>query len=350
MSSKYSVRRSVDEIRVALIGIGNVASAFVQMLYANGIKGIWHERIGGYKRTDLKIVGAFDIDNRKVGKELSEAIFSEPNVTPKFSDVGQTGIVVQPGIATYGIPRHLGANPVKADNFVELLKTSKPDVVLNLIPSGMQDTSYDYAEAAWKAGCCFVNATPASVATDGSLKRKFESARLVIVGDDLLSQFGGTAFHKGILDFMHSRGLKIDKSYQLDVGGGTETLNTINEEVKLDKREIKTESISEELPYKFQTVAGTTDYVDYMGNNRTSYFWIQAKTLFDSDVKIDVYLRTNDGANAGNILLDVIRAVSRARSQRRFGAPKEICEYGFKKLEHPALLRKAHEEFFDRYG
>ena len=347
---KLGLTRRSNAIRIALIGVGNVASAFVQMIYAGDVKGIWHERIGGYERTDLKIVGAFDIDARKAGHDLSEAIFAEPNVTPRFSEVGQTGIVVQPGIANYEIPKHIVGTPVKSEDFGELLKACQADVVLNLIPSGMHETSYQYAEAALRAGCSFVNATPSSVATDSALTKRFENAGLVIVGDDLLSQFGGTAFHKGILDFMNSRGIRVEKSYQLDVGGGSETLNTINEEIKLDKREIKTGSISEEIPYKFETVAGTTDYVDYMGNNRTSYFWIQAKTLFESDIKIDVYLRTNDGANAGNVLLDVTRAVSKAKNQRRYGSPQEICDYGFKKPSRPALLRKAHEEFFSRYG
>ncbi len=349
-NSKGGLPRESKAIRVALIGVGNVASAFVQMIYAGDVKGIWHERIGGYERTALKIVGAFDIDARKVGYDLSEAIFAEPNVTPRFSEVGQTGIVVQPGIANYEIPKHIAGAPVKSDDFGQLLKACQADVVLNLIPSGMHQTSYEYAVASLMAGCSYVNASPSSVATDMALVRKFEKAGLIIVGDDLLSQFGGTAFHKGILDFMNSRGVHIEKSYQLDVGGGSETLNTINEEIKLDKRDIKTGSISEEIPYKFETVAGTTDYVDYMGNNRTSYFWIQAKTLFDSDIKIDVYLRTNDGANAGNILLDVTRAISKAKSQKRYGSPQEICDYGFKKPSRPALLRKAHEEFFARYG
>ncbi len=345
-----SGRRSSREIRVALIGVGNVASGFVQAVYAKVLNGIWHDVIGGYKRDNIKIVAAFDIDNRKVGKDLSEAIFSEPNVTPKFSSVERTGITVQPGMVNYQIPRHLDNLSVGAENFLELLKAAKADVVLNLIPSGMADTSLDYAQAALKANCSFVNTTPEAIANDNSLKAKFATAKLVLVGDDLLSQFGGTAFHKGILDFMDSRGLRIEKSYQLDVGGGNETLNTINERVKFEKREIKTESISEEIPYKFETVAGTTDYVDYLGNNRTSYFWIQAKSLFDSEVKIDVYLRTNDAANAGNVLIDVIRAVSKAKESRRYGSPKEICDYGFKKLTNPALLRKAREEFFGVYG
>jgi myo-inositol-1-phosphate synthase len=338
------------DIRLAIIGVGNVASCFVQAIYSKKLDGVWHEKIGGYKTSDIKIVAAFDIDKRKVGRDLAEAIFSEPNVTPKFSDVPKTGIKVQPGIVNYEVPKYLADKLVGADNFADLLKLTRANIVLNLIPSGMPDTSFDYAEAALKAGCSFINATPVPVANNDTLRNRFVESKVVIVGDDLLSQFGGTAFHKGILDFMNSRGLKIEKSYQLDVGGGTETLNTINESVKMEKREIKTESIAEELPYKFETVAGTTDYVDYMGNNRTSYFWIQAKSFFNSSVKIDVYLRTNDAANAGNVLFDVVRAVAKAKQEGRYGSPKEICDYGFKKLRKPALLRKAHEEFLDRYS
>ncbi|MHB1909503.1 MAG: inositol-3-phosphate synthase [Nitrososphaerales archaeon] len=349
--TRSNVRTKVRrEIRIALLGVGNVASALVQALYARNPSGVWHETIGSYRVSDIKIVSAFDIDKRKVGKDLSEAIFASPNVSPKFWDVPQTGIIVQPGIMNYEIPRHLTSDPVGTSDFVNLLKESSPHIVLNLIPSGMPDTSYDYAKAALKAGCSFINATPVVLASDRNLRNKFGSSKLVLVGDDLMSQFGGTAFHKGILDFMNSRGIVVEKSYQLDVGGGNETLNTINEDVKISKRDIKTDSISGELPYKFETVAGTTDYVDYMGNNRTSYFWIKARSLFDSEIKIDVYLRTNDGANAGNVLLDVIRAVGSSLMSKRYGSPKEICDYGFKKIEEPTLLRKAHEEFLKKYS
>jgi myo-inositol-1-phosphate synthase len=348
--SKKGIHKQYDKsIKVAIIGVGNVASCFVQSVYAKQVRGIWHEKIGGYATHNVKITGAFDVDKRKVGKDLSQAIFSDPNVCPKFSNVPETGIIVQPGILNADIPKHLINQSIGGPDFAERLRMTGAQIALNLIPSGMSDSGFEYARASIKAGCSFINATPEVIAGDTSLVRKFQSAKLVLVGDDLLSQFGGTAFHKGILDFMNSRGLSIEKSYQLDVGGGNETLNTINEAVKLEKRNIKTASISEEIPYKFETVAGTTDYVDYMGNNRTSYFWIQARSFFDSEIKIDVYLRTNDAANAGNVLFDVVRAVARARQRRRFGCPEEICAYGFKKLAKPALLRQTHDDFLSRY-
>ncbi len=337
-------------IRIAIIGVGNVASVFVQSLYSPKVGGIWHPKIGGFSRDNIELVSSFDIDKKKIGKDLSEAIFAPPNVGLKFANVKKIGIEVQPGILLDDIPKHLAVDAVGTENFTDLLKQSKPDIALNLIPSGMQDTSSEYAAAAIHSKCSFINATPASIATDKSISTKFASSKLVVVGDDLMSQFGGTAFHKGILDFMNSRGLKIEKSYQLDVGGGNETLNTINEDVKIAKRDIKTETIAEEIPYKFKTTAGTTDYVDYMGNNRTSYFWIVAKSFFDSEVKIDVYLRTNDGANAGNVLLDVVRAVAKSQKGHHYGAQREICDYGFKKLPKPVLLHHAHAEFLKKYS
>lgn len=337
-------------IRIVILGVGNVASALVQALCLGELAGEWHEKVGGYNKGDITIVGAFDVDRRKVGRDLAEGIFAAPNVTPRFSNVTNIGVQIQPGIANEEVPEHLSENSSGTDKFPELLKACSADVVLNLIPSGMQVTSRLYCEASLLAGCSFVNATPATIANDPTLARKFGRSRLVLAGDDLLSQFGGTAFHKGILEFMNRRGLAIEKSYQLDVGGGSETLNTIDESVKLGKRSIKTEAISEEIPYSFDTVAGTTDYVDYMGNDRTSYFWIQARTAFGSKIKVDVYLRTNDGANATNVLIDVIRAVASARNDGRYGVPGDICAYGFKKFASPVHLREAQDEFLASYG
>lgn len=339
----------MPKIKVAIIGVGNVAGAFVQSAFAKKIPGLWHSRVGGYGFNDVEIVAAFDVDKRKIGLELSEAIFQSPNVGPRFSNVPKTKIVVETGILKDTPPTHLAENVSPAESIVKDLRESGATIALNLIPSGMPKTSVAYANQCLAAGVSFVNTTPSVVALKADLQKKFKKAKLVLAGDDMMSQFGGTAFHKGILDFINSRAIEIEKSYQLDVGGGNETLNTISEDVKIEKRDIKTEAIAAEVPYKFSTVAGTTDYVDYMGNNRTSYFWIAAKGAFDSKVEIDVYLRTNDGANAVNILLDVVRAVSYSLKRKRFGSIAEINDYGFKKLQKPVLLHKAHVEFNKKY-
>lgn len=337
------------KIRVAIIGIGNVASALVQGIYAKKLPGLWHAKVGGHTFNDIEVVAAYDVDNRKTGVPLSEALFKEPNVGARFIDLKQTRISVQSGILKDPPPANIAANVVSEDSILESLKRIKPDIALNLIPSGLPKTSLAYASQCLQAGVSFVNCTPSVVAQKSEIQRKFRNARLVVAGDDLMSQFGGTAFHKGILDFINSRGIKIEKSYQLDVGGGNETLNTISEDVKMEKRDIKTESISAEVPYKFATVAGTTDYVDYMRNNRTSYFWISGKGAFDSEIGIDVYLRTNDGANGLNVLLDVIRAVSYSVKRKWYGSPAEINKYGFKKLAKQVGLHLAHEEFNKKF-
>ena len=321
----------------------------VQAAYAKRIEGVWHKRVGGYDVRDIEIVAAFDIDKRKNGVDLSQAIFQKPNVTPKLEDIAQSGIIVKAGIMKDEVPRHLEGSVESVNSIAKELKESGSSVALNLIPSGMPKTSLAYANECLKTGVSLINATPAKLATNTSLGKRFRSAKLVIAGDDLMSQFGATAFHKGILDFINSRGIRVDKSYQLDVGGGNETLNTISEEIKLAKRDIKTESIAAEIPYKFATVAGTTDYVDYMGNNRTSYFWISGRGFFDSEVKIDVYLRTNDGANSANVLFDVVRAVSQSLRKKEYGAVPEICDFGFKRLPKPVLLHDAHKEFMKKF-
>jgi myo-inositol-1-phosphate synthase len=345
------------KIRIALIGIGNCACSLVQGLgYYNeddSKNGLWHRLVGRYRVSDLEIVEAFDIDAKKIGLDLSEAIFSKPNVAKKYFDLNPLNVKVKRGFLYDELPHHL-RNSFDVENgepydIVELLKNNKVDVLVNLISSGLDMTSKYYAEVAIESGCCFINTTPSLIASDESIVKRFKEENSVVVGDDLMSQFGGTAFHKGILDFMHNRGIKIIKSYQLDVGGGTETLNTLNEDVKFMKRNMKTKAISVELPYEFETVAGTTDYVDYMQNDRTSYYWIQGEGFLGSSVRFDIYLRTSDGPNAGNILIDVIRAVKVAKDEGNFGAPLDICGYGFKHAPKNIKLKDAYPDFALKY-
>ncbi|NWG08699.1 MAG: L-myo-inositol-1-phosphate synthase [Nitrososphaerales archaeon] len=344
-------------IRIALIGVGNSACSLVQGIGYYGEDdsrmGLWHKSVGGYRVSDVKVVEAFDIDGRKVGLDLSEAIFSKPNVARRHFDVDTIGVKVKRGFLYDELSHHLrGSFDIRDEDpseMVSALRSSRADILVNLISSGLDRTSKAYAEIAIKSGCCFVNATPSLIASDEHFVKRFKEANLVVVGDDLMSQFGGTAFHKGILDFMHSRGIKITKSYQLDVGGGNETLNTLDEGVKFTKRGMKTKAISIELPYEFETVAGTTDYVDYMLNDRTSYYWIQGESFLASPIKVDIYLRTSDGPNAGNVLLDIIRAVKATKDKRSFGAPLEICGYGFKHTSKSVGLRDAYRDFALKY-
>lgn len=341
-------------IKVAIIGTGNAASIFLQGLeyYRDGKRkdGLWHQVVGGYHSSDIEVVGAFDIDAGKIGRKLSEAVFVPPNVVPKLVAVGSS-VTVKSGLILDSPPSYL--KPARSRNdragFERYLSDCGAEIVLNAISSGMDKSTLGYAEAASKNGLSFINCSPTIVASDRRQVKKFTDAESIVAGDDLMSQFGGTAFHKGILSFMHSRGIRVSKSYQLDVGGGSETANILNEQVKASKRSLKTRSISTELPYEFDIAAGTTDYVDYLGNQRTSYFWFKGEGFMASDMEVDVYLRTRDGPNAGNILIDVVRAVKTARDRGLKGAPMEICCFGFKNPPNKVPLGAALSKFEDSY-
>lgn len=342
-------------VKVAIAGVGNCASVFLQGLkFYNGAerRGLWHPVVAGLKPSDLDVVAAFDVDSRKVGLVLSKAIFAFPNVARRYLALPSGDVRVDPGISV-GVPApHLrGLKLVRSDldGVAEKLDDAGVDILLNLISSGSDQSSEEYARAALRAGCAFVNCTPSLVFRRRAIVAAFRREKLPLVGDDLMSQFGGTVFHKGLLSFMVKRGVKVSRSYQLDVGGGSETQNTIEEGIKMAKRAVKTTSVASEVPYKFESVAGTTDFVDYMGNDRTSYFWFEGSTFMDSDLSVDVYLRSSDGANAGNILLDVIRATHGSMRSRKLSNVDAICAYGFKSPPKPVNFERAYERFASLY-
>ena len=342
-------------VKVALAGVGNLASVFVQGLkFYSGSerKGLWHPVVGGFRPKDIQVVAAFDIDQRKVGLDLSEAAFAQPNVARRYIALARSRVAVDPGISNGDVAPHLsGAKLEKAgtEEVAKRLEGAGADLLVNLISSGSAASSNGYANAALKAGCAFVNCTPSLVLKNGHVAAGFRRARLPLVGDDLMSQFGGTVFHKGLLGFMVKRGVRVSKSYQLDVGGGSETLNTIDEGIKLAKRAVKTGAVAAEVPYKFETIAGTTDFVDYMGNDRTSYFWFEGSGFLDSGISVDIYLRSSDGANGANVLLDVIRATRRSMGSGRARGVDEICAYGFKSPPKRLRFDEAYSRFSAHY-
>ncbi len=341
-------------VKVAIVGVGNCASVFIQGLRfysGNDYRGLWHPSLAGLRPKDIEVVAAFDIDSRKVGKDIANAAFASPNVARKYVAIPKTGVMVEPGISKE-IPPHLkGAKLSKAgkERVSASLENSGAEILLNMISSGSDSSSEEYARAALGAKCAFVNCTPSPLLMEGKLAAGFSQARLPLIGDDLMSQFGGTVFHKGLLGFMVKRGMKMSKSYQLDVGGGSETQNTMDESIKMAKRGVKTTSVAREVPYKFETIAGTTDFVDYMGNDRTSYFWFEGSGFMNSGITVDVYLRSSDGANAGNILLDVIRATNRCMKTGKLGPVADICAYGFKSPPRPVKFEEAYSKFAALY-
>jgi myo-inositol-1-phosphate synthase len=328
----------MPKIKVAVLGVGDCCSSLVQGVssYKNGdFVGLKFDDFGGYKPSDIQFTAAFDIDSLKIGKELSEAIFAKTNRYEKVNDIEPLEVTVQKGEVMDGLGEFL-QNQIKVDkkpsvNVSEELKKSKTEIVINFLPTGAVQASKWYAEQALKAGCAFINATPTEIASSKDWAARFEKAKLPLAGDDIMNQIGATILHKTLLEFLVRRGVKIDETYQLDIGGGTESLVTLEKARGDIKREIKRRAIQESIPYEVPITAGTTDYVDFMKNTRDSYFWISGRYFNNTPVRIDITLRTVDAPNSSSILLDVIRGVKIALDRKIYGAIDTLCAYGFKK-------------------
>jgi myo-inositol-1-phosphate synthase len=315
--------------------------------------------LGGLAPKDIQVVAAFDVDDRKVGKDLAEAVFAKPNNAPKVADVPSTGVDVFKGPLLDGIgkcTKNIVQISNKPDiNVAELLRETGAEVVVNLLPSGATEASKWYAEQAIAAGCAFVNATPNFIASDAAWAKRFEEAVLPLAGDDLVDQVGSTALHKTLLKLLSANGVRITETYQLDVGGGAESLDTLDR-TRDAKRAIKTQSVASSLPYKAEVVAGSTDYVDFLQNKRDSYFWISGVYFCNAPMQIDLKFSTVDAPNAGSVLFDVVRALKIALDKKLKGAIVPVCVYAFKRPPAQALWQPRQmvplenaEEMFKRF-
>lgn len=345
----------MSHVKVALIGIGNCSSALVQGLiyYANinskeKLSGLQNPSLAGMLPSDIKIVAGFDIDEDKVGKDLSEAIFSGLNNAPKVVDVPSTGVIVNKGPILDGISEAI-KNRIKISKSPDtqvskILKENEVEIVINLLPSGATEASKWYAEQALIAGCGFINSTPSFIASDPTWIKRFKEQGLPLVGDDLIDQVGSTALHKTLLSLLSNNGVRIEETYQLDVGGGAESMDTHDRTRKV-KRSIKTQSVSSAIPYKAEIVAGSTDYVDFLENKRDSYFFISGNYFCNTPMKIDLKFSTIDAPNAGSVLFDVTRAMKLALNNNLKGAIIPICNYAFKKTPNIKLKKYENKSF-----
>jgi myo-inositol-1-phosphate synthase len=343
----------MPKIKIALAGVGNCASALTQgltyytMFKENPI-GLRNPQLGGFTPSHIQIVAAFDIDKRKVGKDLAEAIFAPPNNAPRVTDIAATGVTVQKGPLLDGIGKSakdiIQPSTQPDADVAQTLRQANAEILINLLPSGATQASKHYAEQAIAANCAFINATPTYIASDAGWAKRYENAQLPLAGDDLVDQVGSTALHKTLLKLLSNSGVKITETYQLDVGGGTESLDTLDR-TRETKRNIKTQSVASALPYKTEIVAGSTDYVDFLQNKRDSYFWISGTYFCNAPMRIDLKFSTVDAPNAGSVLFDIIRATKIALNNKKSGAIIPISAYAFKRPPQMLPLETAEKTF-----
>ncbi|MHA1685085.1 MAG: inositol-3-phosphate synthase [Candidatus Heimdallarchaeaceae archaeon] len=327
------------KIKVAIAGIGNVASGLLQGItylsqYPEKSSTLLYPHIGEYQPTDIEIVAAFDVDKTKVGKDISEAIFAPINSTPKFISVPEMGIKVEKGPVLDGLSDTLKTVITIAEgeevDVKERLIQSDAQILICAIPTGAEKAVQKYAQAALEAEVAFVNCTPTPIASNPEWARKFRKANVCVIGDDLQSMAGGTVLHKGFLEILKQQGIKIINTYQLDVAGGLETLNTLDDDRKAYKRQIKERTIQAGFLNEINLASGTSDYLEFLGNRRIGHFWIYGEGFMGMPVKIDIRLETLDGPNGAATLIDVIRATRLAIDRAHFGPISSICAYGFK--------------------
>ena len=324
-------------IKIAVAGVGNLTSALVQAIeyYRSGHEEeLMHARLGGYVISDIQVVAAFDIDETKVGKDLSEAIFAHPNNKAQVVDIPKMDVIVQKGPVLDGVSEYtetvIKVSSEPNANLVEVLKNSGAELLVINTPSGSQKANETYVAAALEAGVGLINSTPSKIVRDTNTVRDFTAKGLPLFGDDLQSQAGGTVFHKGVLEVLHEQGIKVRDTYQLDVSGGLEGLTTLDYERRVLKRSTKENSIKRSLPYETNVAAGTTDYLDFLGSRRIGHYWIKGSGFLGHEVKIDITMQTDDGSNGAASLVDAIRAAKVAVGRGISGPVSAVCAHLFK--------------------
>ena len=338
----------MQEIRVAIIGVGNSASALIQGVeyYKDArenarVPGLMHVNFGGYHIKDVKFVAAFEVNKKKIGKDLAEAIFTEPNCCAKFAEVPRLGVKVSPAPILDGVAEHMketfnvyGDGEIKPVNVVEILKESRAEILVNYLPVGSRDATRFYAQASLDAGCAFINCMPEFIASDSAWAKKFEEKGLPVAGDDVKSQVGATILHRNLARLCVDRGVIIDETYQLNLGGDTDFHNMTVEERLKTKRISKTEAVTSLVPYDLPTRIGPSDYVPFLGNKKICYVWLKGRKFGDRPLTITVKLEVEDSPNSAGVVIDVIRAVKLALDRKIAGQLISISSYAFK---HPPI-------------
>jgi myo-inositol-1-phosphate synthase len=335
------------KIKVAVAGIGNCASALIQGTAYYGINenvkstdsiGLTSFNLGGYEPNDIEFVAAFDIIDSKVGKDLSEAIFAKPNNTVKIANVERMNILVEKGEVLDGLGKHYSEKVRVSDNppanVSKVLKETGAEILLNYLPVGSRKATRYYAEACLEAGCAFVNAIPVFIASDAKWQQAFHDRGLPCAGDDVMSQLGATVVHKTLVKLLVDRGVRVDQTYQLNIGGDMDFYNMLDEERLEDKRVSKTSAVAAMSPYEVPMRIGPSDFVSYLDNNKICYISIKGRYFGNIPVEIDLKLSVVDAYNSAGVMIDAVRAIKIAIDRGISGPLESISAYCFK---HPPV-------------
>jgi myo-inositol-1-phosphate synthase len=322
------------KIRVAIIGVGNCASALVQGVYYYKdapedafVPGLMHVNLGGYHVRDVEFSAAFDIDQAKVGLDLSEAIFSGCNNTIKFAEVPKIGVKVERGMTHDGIGKYLSGvikkAPGSTSDIVSILRDTGTDVVVNYLPVGSEEATKWYVEQALDAGCAFVNCIPVFIAREQYWQKRFEKAGLPIIGDDIKSQVGATILHRTLVRLFRDRGIKLERTYQLNFGGNTDFLNMLERERLESKKISKTNAVTSQLDYEIgsdNVHIGPSDYVPWLADRKWAYIRLEGKGFGDTPINIEAKLEVWDSPNSAGVVIDAIRCCKLAKDRGISGA------------------------------
>lgn len=326
---------SDHKVRVAIIGVGNCASALVQGVYYyrdadpnRFVPGLMHVNLGGYHVGDIEFTAAFDIDVDKVGYDLSEAIFRGQNNTYRFAEPPYLGVPVYRGMTHDGLGHYLGQVIEKAPGptapIVEILRDTKTDVVVNYLPVGSEMATKWYVEQVLEAGCAFVNAIPVFIAREPYWQARFKRAGLPVIGDDVKSQVGATITHRVLTRLFEERGVRIDRTYQLNFGGNTDFLNMLERSRLQSKKESKTQAVTSQItthPLDSRNIhIGPSDYIPWLEDRKWCYIRIEGTTFGDVPINMEVKLEVWDSPNSAGVIIDAVRCAKLALDRGLSGA------------------------------
>jgi myo-inositol-1-phosphate synthase len=324
----------MENVNVAIIGVGNCASSLVQGVYYyknakedDFVPGLMHVNLGGYHISDINFVAAFDIDRNKVGKDLAEAIFTPPNNTFKFCDVPETGIEVKRGMTHDGLGKYLSQIITKAPgataDIVSILKETNTDVVLNYLPVGSEMATKWYIEQVLEAGCGLVNCIPVFIAREPYWQNRFAEHGLPVIGDDIKSQVGATITHRVLTRLFRDRGVKLERTYQLNFGGNTDFLNMLERERLESKKISKTNAVTSQLDYDIgpdNIHVGPSDYVPWLADRKFCHIRMEGRTFGDVPLNLELKMEVWDSPNSAGVVIDAIRCCKLALDRGLSGA------------------------------